>query len=606
MSKNLTTYLCEKPSQAADVAAFLGLKASHKRRNHYIDANRGIAVCHAVGHLFELAPPEYYEPKLAKSWRGSSLPVIPSRFELMLKPEMKGVISVIQGLLSKTSTLVIATDADNEGELIARDIIRHCKFGGEIKRALYSATDDKSLKAAFGALQAGDKTAFMAKEADIRRRLDWLIGMNCTMAFTNRLKAKNELKKGAFSVGRVITAIGLIVHRRELEIKSFTPTKHFSVTAVCESPSGKFSTTVEMPAEYIDENGRCVNRSTADTFAQMVKGKAFTVSEIEKTEKSKGAELPYDLASLQIDADKFGIEADETLSLLQTLYDKPISAVTYPRTDCRYLPDGMFSESKQVINHLNNIDKIKSLDFDFENKPRCFNDQKVAIHHGIIPSKNGINLKKLTDKQLIVYFLVALRYVQQFMKPYRYEVTKAVLQSGKVKLRLDENIPIDAGWKDALLTPDSKSRNKKGSAISLKKGDQATVVDTVVEEKVTTPPPRLSSGKLIEAMENPHRFETDAEVKKLLKEGDGIGTPATRSDGIKRAFQKGLIVKSGKVSKPSKTFSKYADDFELFNPGFTAILQRTLNAVSRGSLSEKELFVQNENIIREMVNKWSS
>ena len=192
------------------------------------------------------------------------------------------------------------------------------------------------------------------------------------------------------------------------------------------------------------------------------------------------------------------------------------------------------------------------------------------------------------------------------MKPYRYEVTKAVLQSGKVKLRLDENIPIDAGWKDALLTPDSKSRNKKGSAISLKKGDQATVVDTVVEEKVTTPPPRLSSGKLIEAMENPHRFETDAEVKKLLKEGDGIGTPATRSDGIKRAFQKGLIVKSGKVSKPSKTFSKYADDFELFNPGFTAILQRTLNAVSRGSLSEKELFVQNENIIREMVNKWSS
>ena len=604
MAKTLTTYLCEKPSQAADVAAFLGLKASLKRRNHYIDPVRGIAVCHAVGHLFELAPPEHYEPKLAKSWNSANLPVIPAKFEVTLKPEMKGVFSVIQGLLNKTDVLVIATDADNEGELIARDIIFHCKYKGQLKRALYSATDDKSLKAAFDNLQPASKTEFMAKEADIRRRLDWLIGMNCTMSFTQRLKSKNELKKGAFSVGRVITALGLIVYRREMEIQNFKPTKFYTVSAICVKGGERFNATLKMPAEYVDDNGRCLKRQTADAFAAAMKGQTFSVTQSEKQIKSVSAELPYDLAALQIDADSFGIDADETLSLLQGLYDKPLSAVTYPRTDCRFLPEGMIGDAKVIMNHLNKLDTFKKFELDFDKKAKCFNDKKVAIHHGIIPSKGGINPKKLTDKQLIIYMLIALRYVQQFMPAYRYESTKVELQRGKFLLTVSAKKVVDLGWKVAELK--SEKEKPEANLIALDKGDQAKVIDVLVEDKVTQPPSRLSSGKLIEAMEHPERFETDPDIKKLLKDGDGIGTPATRSDGIKRAFQKGLIIKSGKVAKPSRTFTKYASDFELFNPGFTAILQRTFNAVSSGKLQERELFIQNENIVRQMVEKWAS
>lgn len=607
MSKQLTTYLCEKPSQASELASFLGLKASHKRRNHYIDSSKGIAVCHAVGHLFELAPPEFYEPKLAKSWRSAPLPIIPEKFEVQLKNEMKGVFSVIQGLLKKTALLVIATDADNEGELIARDIISHAKYKGELKRALYSSTDTKALQTAFSNLKPASETAFMAKEADIRRKLDWVTGMNGTMAFTNYLKDKKALSKGAFSVGRVISALGMIVNNRELEIKTFVKQKYYPVTAICQYNGHKFAAKLKVPVEFADAEGRCTNRQKAEALCSAIKGKKFRVTKSEKTVKNKGAELPYDLASLQIDADRFGIESDETLSLLQTLYDKPLSAVTYPRTDCRYLPEGMLEDAKPIISHLNKIDVIKSFSLNFDKAPKAFNNKKVAIHHGIIPSKKPVNTAKLTDKQLVIYLLISLRYAQQFMKPYSYESLSVEMQAGKLTLSLSGTRLLGKGWKKAMLEGDKKEdEDQTQELINIDVGAEPTVIDTLLEDKTTSPPSRLTSGKLIEAMEHPERFELDPEVKKVLAEGDGIGTPATRSDAIKRAFKKGLIVKHGRYSKPSKILSAHAGQLDYFTPGYSALLQRTLNAVAQGEVEERALFTQNENLVRRMVQKWTN
>ncbi len=607
MSKQLTTYLCEKPSQASELASFLGLKASHKRRNHYIDSSKGIAVCHAVGHLFELAPPEFYEPKLAKSWRSAPLPIIPEKFEVQLKDEMKGVFSVIQGLLKKTTLLVIATDADNEGELIARDIISHAKYKGQLKRALYSSTDTKALQTAFSNLKPASETAFMAKEADIRRKLDWVTGMNGTMAFTNYLKDKKALSKGAFSVGRVISALGMIVNNRELEIKNFVKQKYYPVTAICQYNGHKFAAKLKVPAEFADADGRCTNRQKAEALCGAIKGKKFRVTKSEKTVKNKGAELPYDLASLQIDADRFGIESDETLSLLQTLYDKPLSAVTYPRTDCRYLPEGMWEDAKPIINHLNKIDVIKTFSLNFDKAPKAFNNKKVAIHHGIIPSKKPVNTAKLTDKQLVIYLLISLRYAQQFMKPYSYESLSVEMQAGKLTLSLSGTRLLDKGWKKAMLEGGGKEdEDQTQELINIDIGAEPTVIDTLLEDKTTSPPSRLTSGKLIEAMEHPERFELDPEVKKVLAEGDGIGTPATRSDAIKKAFKKGLIVKHGRFAKPSKILSAHAGQLDYFTPGYTALLQRTLNAVAQGKVEERALFTQNENLVRRMVQKWTN
>lgn len=597
--KTLTTYLCEKPSQALDVAKFLGLFAAHKRKNHWIDKKRGVAVIHAVGHLFALEKPEFYTPELAKgNWRAQYLPVLPSEFQLSLKEDMKALFSTIKGILKNTSCLVIATDCDDEGELIARDIIAKSGFKGEVKRALYSATDRQSLEEAFSCLRDGRETEFMAERAALRRKLDWLLGLNGTMAFTSKLKAENKLKKGSFPVGRVVTAACMIVHSIEEEIKAFKPTKYFNVDVSFGGATGQ----VVIPDDYLDSEGRCLSKGVADTLSKTVIGADFVVTEVEEKIEKQSPPPLFDLAALQIEADKFGIEADETLTLLQRLYDQPLSCVTYPRTDKRYLPTSMYGDAMKILNNLNNFERFKAFDYQFEVMPAAFNDEKVDVHHAIIPSSKGVHPRKLTEKQLVIYLLVSLRYAQQFMPKREVKVTNVTLAAGKLRIVAKSRKVVVSGWGEADL------KNKKDSDVQIlnfELGQRVKVDNASVREGITKPPSRLTSGKLVEAMNNPAKYETDPTIRAMLKEGDGIGTSATQAGIIQGALQRGGIVKAGKVFKPSKVFSENAGEMKLLSPGFTALLQRSIKAVGDGSLTEDAVMEQNKGVVKKMVATWA-
>lgn len=602
MKNNLTTYLCEKPTQASDLANYLGFQKSHRKKNHYLDERRGIAIIHAVGHIFELADVKHYVPELEKNWDINKLPVLPDEYEVVLKPEFKPIFDTCKRILSKTSLVIIATDADNEGELIAREILEFTGFVGDVKRALYTSTDKPALDKAFSQLRDGADTEFMAEEARLRRKLDWMIGINLTMAFTTSLKKKGELKKGSFSVGRVITSLGLIVNDIENQIKAFKPKSYYRVVATCKGNSGRdFEAQLLIPEQFLDkESGRCFNRKIAETFAGQLVGKKLTVSQVSSEKKQVTPPLPYDLASLQIAMGKFGVEPDETLALLQGLYDRPLSSVTYPRTDCKYLPEGMLADTNKIISRLNDIKEVKNLKLDLGKKPKSFNNKKVKIHHGIIPTAKSVNLRKLSEKQTLVYLAIVFRFCQQFMSPYTYLSQNIELSLGAVSLHSKGRKIIDMGWKVAELNAAKKIKEEE-SILDVSKGEVVEIVTVQVVQDKTKPPSRLTPSGLIEAMEVPGKFVSDPVVKAALKDTDGIGTSATRADIIKRAFLKNILVRAGKTVKPARLFVKHSSKLSKMNPGFTALMQRNYKLVVSGKMSEIELTKENENFVRYMV-----
>jgi DNA topoisomerase-3 len=613
--QEFTTLLCEKPSQAADWARFLGFKPSHKKRNHYIDPTRNIAIIHGVGHLFELAPPEHYVPELAKSWLTKHLPVFPTEFVVQIKDDMKPLFNVITGVLAKTERLLIATDADNEGELIARDIIGHSGFKGKIQRVLYSSTDKKALEKAWNNPVPEEKTRSMAKEADLRRKLDWIVGMNLTMGLTSVMKSRSEIKSGAFSVGRVITATAMIVYLNELARKNFKEQTYFIIKALCKTKDGKtFEAKLRYPDKYLDEKlGRCVSAKTAKAFADAINGAEFKAVEVVSQKKNKKPPLPHDLASLQSAVDKFEIDAKETLMLLQTLYDQPLSCVTYPRTECRYLPEGMLDDVKLIANHLNDLREVKRLSFDTSKKPSSFNDKKVDVHHGIIPTVKPVNLQRLTEKQLAIYLTIALRYIAQFMEDYEYLSQSVVLQNNQILMDAGSIKVTNFGWREAEKLIGSTGEDdadadeaEAGQSISIEQGDLVKVIKVDVVTEKTKKPSALSTAKLVEAMKKPGKYVTNPDIASMLNDGDGIGTSATRSDTIDRAIQKRLIQKVGRSLQPTKLFEKHAAKFTNMDPGFTALLQRSSKMVLEGTVSEKDLMTQYQNYVRKLLEEWVS
>jgi DNA topoisomerase-3 len=613
--QEFTTLLCEKPSQAADWARYLGMKPAHKKRNHYIDPTRNIAIIHGVGHLFELAPPEHYVPELGKAWLTKLLPVFPKDYVVQLKDDMKPLFSVIKDVLSKTVRLLIATDADNEGELIARDIISHSGYKGRVERVLYSSTDKKALDKAWNNPVPEEKTRVMAKEAGLRRMLDWTVGMNLTMGLTSVMKSRGEIKSGAFSVGRVITATALIVYQNELARKNFKEQTYFIVKALCRTKDGStFEARLRYPEKYLDEKLRkCVSAKTAQAFASAVNGAEFKAVTVLSEKKAKKAPLPHDLASLQAAVDKFEIDAKETLTLLQTLYDQPLSCVTYPRTECRYLPEGMLEDVKLIANHLNDLREVKRLNFDTSKKPRSFNDKKVEVHHGIIPTVKPVNLQRLTEKQLAIYLTIALRYIAQFMDDYEYLSQSIVLQNNQILLDAGSIKVVNNGWREAEKLVGSVGEDEEDTdgsngsqSITIAEGDVVKVVKVEVITEKTKKPSALTTAKLVDAMKKPAKYVTNPDIAAMLDEGDGIGTSATRSDTIDRAIQKKLIQKDGRILVPTKLFQKHADKFTNMDPGFTALLQRSSKMVLEGKVSEKELLTQYQNYVRKLLEEWVS
>lgn len=346
--------LCEKPSQGRDIAKVVGATT----RGEGCLTGQGVTVTWCVGHLLETAPPEHYDENY-KKWVLEHLPIIPQQWQMLVSSKTKKQFTVVKKLLTQADELVIATDADREGEMIARELIDYCGYKGKVQRLWLSALNDASIRKAFSELKTGDMTISMYYSALTRSRSDWLIGMNLSRLFT--LLGRQAGYDGVLSVGRVQTPTLNLVVKRDREIKRFIPKPYWTINVSLKSGTQPFVASWCVPDNLCDEAGRCIHQQGAMLALNQLKTNPIAQVLDVQTERIK--ELPplvFDLGTLQeVCSRKFGLGAQETLDIAQALYETH-KATTYPRSDCGYLPESMYAEIPTVLNALLCQHQLKS------------------------------------------------------------------------------------------------------------------------------------------------------------------------------------------------------------------------------------------------------
>ena len=577
-------FLCEKPSQARDIARVVGAT----RKGDGCLKGDGAVVTWCFGHLMELAPPEAYDPAL-KTWSFDTLPILPgNRWRMEVKKSARKQFAVIKKLLKSAKEVVIATDADREGELIAREILSHLRWQGRTLRLWLSALDDASIRKALANMLPGGKTEPLYYAGLARSRADWLVGMNLTRLYT--LIGRSQGVEGVLSVGRVQTPTLRLVVERDREIESFVPQPYWDVEADCVTAGGQFTAKWD-PDEWVcDPQGRCTNRQTALNVAQSVSGAVGHVVSAESKEMSEQPPLPFELAGLQQVASKrWGMSASRVQEVAQSLYETH-KATTYPRTDCPYLPLSQLGEAGEVLDAMQRSDpELKELvqRADLSRQSRAWNDKKITAHHAIIPTAQVVDVGRMSDDERKIYDLIRRRYLAQFFPEHRYRQTTIVLSFGEHRFKAGGNVTSRPGWKEAVGVADA---DRKGDARQplprLSEGDDVRCAEARVLDKETKPPAHYTEGTLTQAMKSVGKMVEDPRLKRVLKETSGIGTVATRAAIIEVLLQRGYMRREGKkkylVSTPKGRALLDVLPEQVKDPAMTALWEQALDDIASG------------------------
>ncbi|TNF69332.1 MAG: DNA topoisomerase III [Gammaproteobacteria bacterium] len=540
----MKVYLSEKPSQGRDIASVLGC---NQRHDGYL-SNTDTIVTWGFGHLLQPADPVAYDEKY-KRWDMKDLPIIPQRWKLAANPKSKAQLKIVNNCIKQATEIVIATDADREGELIARLIIAKSGYKGVIKRLWLSALDDASIKKALSSLKDGSVTEPLFWAGLGRQRADWICGLSYTRAATLILGSGVNL----FSIGRVQTPSVRLVVERDLEIENFKAKAFYTVTAtvVQDQLSAEFNWLIPEYAKGDDE-GRCLDKKFAKAVIDKCKEQNGVITSLEKKKKSKKAPLALSLSELQKLANsKYGLSAQDILNCAQALYERH-KATTYPRTDCGYLNMEQFDEAITIFNTLKSLNNeydnlIKYCDHTF--KSRCWNDKKVSesAHHAIIPTSNSkININAMSREERQVYDLIVRYYLAQFMGDFIYDETIIQVECCDEIFTTKGILVLEEGWKQAFSKEDDEDKDAK-SLPPFNKNDAVILKDLELHNKKTTPPQHYTEATLISAMKNCGRRVEDEKAKSILASVKGIGTEATRANIIETIKKREYIKSKGKT-----------------------------------------------------------
>lgn len=586
-------FLCEKPSQGRDIARILG---ATQRGDGCLTGN-GVTVTWCFGHLMEMEPPERYDDKY-KKWTLADLPVIPEQWKMAIKPARKKQFTVIQKLLKKATSLVIATDADREGEMIAREILDVCKFRGPVSRLWLSALDDTSIRKALASLKAGEETESLYQAGLGRARADWLCGMNLTRLYT--LLGQKQSRKGVLSVGRVQTPTLRLIVDRDREIANFVPRDFWTLNVQLTGQNKPFQAQWLAPENTCDEEGRCINESVLRQATMTIsRTKQANVISTETKRVKESAPLPFDLGTLQqVCSKKFGFGAQQVLDIAQTLYESH-KATTYPRTDCGYLPQSMLAEAPQVFNGMQTSHsalKPLLMQCNMQQKSRCWNDEKITAHHGIIPTMQPADISKMSDDERRVYDLICRHYIAQFLPLHEADRTQIRLRCAEHELVANGNVVAVPGWKIAF-SGDEYPDGDTQSLPHLTKNAPCPVLGCNIKANKTRPPEHYTEGTLIAAMKNAARFVTDERLKQRLKESAGLGTEATRAGIIETLLKRGYIKKEKRhlVSTDSAATLMAMLPAIVKDPGMTALWEQALDDIAAGKLP-LAMFLQKQSL----------
>lgn len=540
-------FIAEKPNLAKAIANGLG---NDRKDDGCIRCGDDV-VTWCFGHMLELAWPQDYKPEYAQ-WRREHLPIIPSEWKYKVRKDAAKQLSIIGSLLREADSVVNAGDPDREGQLLVDEVLEHFNYRGPVARIWLPSLDDKSVRIALDGIRDNAPYAPLRDAARARSLADWLVGINATRAMT--IKRRESGHSETLSLGRVQTPTLALVVARDREISSFKPIDYLVLRASLVHSAGEFAATF-VPSETqagLDSSRRLIDAAVADALVAGVKGANGLVAEAAREAKTKAAPLPHSLSSLQKAASaQLGMSAQQVLDTAQSLYEKKLT--TYPRTDCRYLPNEQFDGAAAVLAALSSVPGLEQVagTADVSLKSCAWNTQKVNAHHAIAPT-GEMPPDNLKPAECDLYLMIATAFCLQFHPAMRYEAQKVAVTLADTRWEATGRHVLDPGWTRFTGSDEEQDGAPDQALPPLEQGDALQCRDVQILKKKTSPPSRFSEGTLIEAMANVHRFVSDADAKATLRETKGIGTEATRAKVLETLKERGYLAldKKSVVSTP--------------------------------------------------------
>lgn len=618
--------ITEKPSVARSFAKVLNV--NNQNKGGYMESN-GWIITWCIGHLVTMSYPEKYDEKL-KQWRLDTLPFMPKEYKYEIIENVKNQFNIVQKLLQREDVTQIynAGDSGREGEYIQRLVFMMASPNpnAQIKRVwIDSQTEEEILR---GIKEAKDSSEYdsISDSAYLRAKEDYLIGINfsrlLSIIYGRRLAKTMNKDYFAISVGRVMTCVLGMIVSREREIKNFVKTKYYKILGIFKNSDGSFSAEWKVNEKSkLYESNLLYNESgfkkeeIAKKFIKSLENKEAVITELKKTKQKENAPLLFNLAEVQNECTKkFKIKPDETLEIIQNLYEKKL--VTYPRTDARVLSTAVAKEISKNLNGLaknfkdEEIKKIINIMVEEKystdlKKTKYVNDSKITDHYAIIPTGQGFeNFEALNDLQKNVYKLIVKRFLAIFYPPAEYSKVNVTVNIEDETFFGTGKVCIKRGFLD-VLKPEKKDNEKEGEENqsnldilkNLKKGEKVEIQNFEITDSETSPPSRYNSGNLVLAMENAGKLIEEEELREQIK-GAGIGTSATRGEIIKKLEKIQYIKINSKtqIVTPTEKGEAIYDIVnqampDMLNPKLTASWEKGLDLVAKRKI-KPDIFME--------------
>ena len=596
--------IAEKPSVAREIADVLGAKL---KKNGYIEGN-GYQVTWTFGHLCTLKEPHDYDPRW-RIWALSTLPMMPPRFGIKLieNETYKAQFQVIEQLMQNADMIVNCGDAGQEGELIQRWVMQKARAKCPVKRLWISSLTEEAIREGFNHLEDSSKFQRLYEAGLCRAIGDWLLGMNATRLYSLKYGGGYSRDRKVLSIGRVQTPTLALIVNRQNEIDNFKPEPYWELKTLYRDTL--FSST----------KGKFKLKEDGEKLLEVVKDNEFTITDIAEKKGKEFAPRLFDLTSLQVECNKrFGFSADETLKLIQSLYEKKVT--TYPRVDTTFLSDDIYPKVPKTLEGLvaykEFTDPLRGKKL--PKSKRVFDNSKVTDHHAIIPT--GVQATNLSQQEMMVYDLVARRFIAEFYPDCEISTTTVLGKVADIEFKASGKQILKPGWRTVEQRPqpgvgaqpqsaqtDAQDENASESA-ELKimpnfvKGESGPHTPSL-KETWTTPPKPYTEATLLRAMETAGKFVDNEELRDALKE-NGIGRPSTRAAIIETLFKRGYIRRERKSLFPTDTGRELISTIHeelLKSAELTGIWERKLRQIERGDYSAQAFIDELKTMVGDVV-----
>ena len=595
--------IAEKPSVGRDIARVLGANTQH---DGFMEGN-GYCVTWTFGHLCALLDPHEYNEQW-KGWNLSSLPMVPTRFGIKVSDD-KGVqkqFNTIKNLIAQADEVINCGDAGQEGELIQRWVYQKAGCKVPVKRLWISSLTEDAIREGFQKLKDQSEYQRLYEAGMMRAIGDWLLGMNATRAYTLRFAKGVGKDRQVLSIGRVQTPTLALIVKRQYEIEHFVPRTYWELKTTYRDTT--FS--AQLPVEEDDYAITTLEKGQA--LVDSIKDLPLEITSVEKKKGTEFAPRLFDLTSLQVECNKkLGLSADDTLKVIQSLYEKHVT--TYPRVDTTYLSDDIYPKVPATLQGIKDyfpqVAPLLSLKADgkkgAESLPKSkkvFDNKKVTDHHAIIPT--GQRPDNLSELERKVYNMVALRFIAAFYPDCEVSNTTVLAKSGEVDFKVTGRQILKMGWREifAKERQDEEQQEEQKSLPAFIKGESGPH-QPQLQEKTTTPPKYYTEATLLRAMETAGKTVDDEELRDAMKD-NGIGRPSTRAAIIEKLFQRKYIVREKKnihATELGITLIQTIISPLLKSAELTGLWEKKLREIERGTFTAQQFLDELKQMTAEVV-----